>query len=262
MEVGAQDVYEKQFNDAWRGYNQEEVDDFLDKVAEALDLTQRENADLAERVRTLEESVSTAREAEEMLRKTLATAQQAAEEAMAKAKSKAENLVTEAEEQSRAATHEAHERVASLEADLRRRAREAEREQERRTHELQESIARLQAFEADLKHKLKDFLERQQDALQLLTGEGSAVAGDGHTTPARAGDAQGNSGNERPRVVVVAEPTGAPQAPSRPHDVTQEQGVFVDNDFPDFEPSQDPDMQPQYEHQRRGLRSLFHRDEE
>lgn len=176
MEVGPREVYEKQFQDAWRGYNQEEVDDFLDRVAESLDATLRENADLAERVRALEESVSTAREAEEMLRTTLVTAQQAAEEAMSKARAKAEQLVAEAQqlvdeaqERSRASADEAQERVSSLEADLRRRAREAERDQEQRHRELEQSIERLTAFESELKQKLADFLDRQREALASLS---------------------------------------------------------------------------------------------
>ena len=37
MDVSARNIHEKQFHDAWRGYSQEEVDDFLDRVAETLD---------------------------------------------------------------------------------------------------------------------------------------------------------------------------------------------------------------------------------
>ncbi len=54
MDLTARDIHEKQFHDAWRGYNQEEVDDFLDKVAEVVDLLQRENVAVLGRVRELE----------------------------------------------------------------------------------------------------------------------------------------------------------------------------------------------------------------
>jgi cell division initiation protein len=258
MEVGPRDVYEKQFNDAWRGYDQEEVDDFLDKVAEALDETQRENADLTERVRTLEESVATAREAEEMLRTTLATAQQAAEEAMAKAKSKADQLIGEAEERARASTDEAHERVASLESDLKRKARESERHLEQRTRELGDSIARLEAREGELKRKLKEFLEREQVALEALADHAAAPPG-GAPEPHEASVEQSR---EAPRRVVRISEAAQAVAAGGPDAATQEHDVLIGTDFPDFQPSEDPELEPEYEHQRRGFRSLFHRDEE
>jgi cell division initiation protein len=50
MELGAKEIKEKQFRDAWRGYNQDDVDDFLDRVAEAMDALQREIAALRERL--------------------------------------------------------------------------------------------------------------------------------------------------------------------------------------------------------------------
>ena len=267
MDVGPREVYEKQFSDAWRGYNQEEVDDFLDKVAEALDATMRENADLAERVRTLEDSVATAREAEEMLRTTLATAQQAAEEAMAKAKSKAEQLVadaqqlvTEAEERSRRSEEEAQERISSLEADLRRRAREAERDQEKRKQDLEASIERLTTFEAELKQRLAEFLGRQQQTLESLSGPPPSVADSEEAGAEREQPFDG----EEPRVVIVAEPPEAARVSEAGAEdaATSEQDVFVDSEFPDFQPGEDEQLEPEYEHQRRGLRSLFHRDEE
>ncbi len=258
MEVGPREVYEKQFQDAWRGYNQEEVDDFLDRVAEALDSTHRENADLAERVRALEESVSTAREAEEMLRTTLVTAQQAAEEAMSKARAKADQLVAEAqqlvdeaEERLRASADEAQERRSSLEADLRRRAREAERDQEQRQRELEQSIERLAAFESELKRKLQDFFDRQQQALTSLASASAPSQGQGqadHPEQSSSSDA-----------VVIGDSAGK----SPPTEgATQEEDVLADTRFPDFEPSGDSAVEPEYEHQRRGFRSLFHRDEE
>ena len=57
MDVTPKDINEKQFSDAWRGYNQEEVDDFLDRVAEAVETTQRESEALRERNLELEQAL-------------------------------------------------------------------------------------------------------------------------------------------------------------------------------------------------------------
>ncbi|MGI8774314.1 MAG: DivIVA domain-containing protein [Actinomycetota bacterium] len=157
MELGARDVNEKQFNDAWRGYNQAEVDDFLDRVAEVLDRLQRENDALRNRMGELDQAVAASRNTEEMLKKTLVTAQRAAEEAIATAKSKAEQVIGEAEK-----------RAAQAEADASRRNVEAQRVHAERKRELDLQIDRLKAYETDLKQKLKGFLEQQLRSLDTL----------------------------------------------------------------------------------------------
>ena len=61
MDLTAREVHEKQFHDAWRGYNQEEVDDFLERVADTLERIQRENAALQRRVSDLDQLASSVR---------------------------------------------------------------------------------------------------------------------------------------------------------------------------------------------------------
>ena len=169
MELSARDIHEKQFHDAWRGYNQEEVDDLLDRTAVVLDRVQRENQSIQTRIGELEQAVATSREAEEMLKKTLVTAQQAAEEAIAKAKAKAELLVGEAEQRAKRSNDEARERITSAENEARRKALDAEREHATRKRELDTSIERLRAFETELKQRLRTFLEQQIRGLDTLT---------------------------------------------------------------------------------------------
>ncbi len=179
MSVTSREINEKQFHDAWRGYNQEEVDDFLDKIAETLGQLERENAALQERLRELDQTVEASRSTEEMLKKTLVTAQKAAEEAIATAKQKAERLVSEAEERAQRAREELRERVATAEEEVRTRTAKAEeeartraarleREQEARRQEMQASVDRLQGFETEIKGRLRAFLEQQVKALEAL----------------------------------------------------------------------------------------------
>lgn len=157
MDLAARDVHEKQFHDAWRGYNQEEVDDFLDLVAENIDRLQRENQSFQRRIQELDHAVSQSRNTEEMLKKTLLSAQKAANDAIATAKAKAEQLITDAELGARRTGEEAHRRVAEL-----------DREHATRKRELEASIERLQARENELKRRLSSFLEQQRRSLEGL----------------------------------------------------------------------------------------------
>jgi cell division initiation protein len=190
MELTARNIQEKQFHDQWRGYNQAEVDDFLDRVAETVDRINRENNDLRSRIAELDQAVAASRDTEEMLKKTLVTAQRAAEEAIAKAKAKAEELVNDAEQRVRQTESEAKERMSTAEADAHRKASEAdaearrklteaessarrmladaERDSEARRRELEEHISKLRAYESDIKQRLKAFLDQQSRALDSL----------------------------------------------------------------------------------------------
>jgi cell division initiation protein len=168
MEVTAREIHDKEFHDAWRGYNQEEVDDFLDKIAETLDRLQRENIALQRRMNELDQTVSSSRTTEDMLKQTLVSAQQAAEEAIGKAKAKAEQLLSEAEERARRADQEMAAKLADAEADIARRIGEDDRRHELHRQELDASIERLKTYETDLKSRLQGFLEGQLKTLATL----------------------------------------------------------------------------------------------
>lgn len=171
MDISARDVHEKQFHDAWRGYNQDEVDDFLDRVAETLDRLIRENRAFHQRIKELDQAVATGRETEDMLKKTLLSAQKAAEEAIAQARAKAETLIADAEDRVTKANTEAKARMTALEDDLRRKTLDADRTHAAHQRDLEASIERLRSFETELKQRLKTFLEQQLRALDTLVGQ-------------------------------------------------------------------------------------------
>ena len=238
MDVTPKQINEKQFRDAWRGYSPEEVDDFLDRVAEALENTQQENQSLRLRNRELEKALSTTREAEEMLKKTLVTAQRAAEEAIAKAKAKAEQLVAEAEKRARGANEEARQIIEAAESEARRRSLDIDRESEERRKDLDAAIRRLSAYQAELQGRLRAFLEEQQRTLDALTDADPPSAGS-NGTPSAARQADGP-------------PTG--QSPNDPSGTAR----IVRVDRPGAEVTE---FQPESASARRGVRGLFFKEE-
>ncbi|MGH2816895.1 MAG: DivIVA domain-containing protein [Actinomycetota bacterium] len=268
MSVTSREINEKQFHDAWRGYNQEEVDDFLDKVAETLDQLERENTALQERLRELDQMVEASRSTEEMLKKTLVTAQKAAEEAIATAKQKAERLVSEAEERAQRAREELKERVANAEEEVRMRAARAEeeartraahieREQEARQQEMQASVDRLQGFETEIKGRLRAFLEQQVKALEVLEQLDKAESQEGDTA-GRGGEKQEGPHRERsvtePATVsaVLAGDEGDGEGSGTEGGGEAHFEVIEEPDFEDFEGEHNHDNAGERRH-RRGL---------
>jgi cell division initiation protein len=249
MEISAHHVQHKEFHDQWRGYSQEEVDDFLDRVAEALDELERENRDLRGRLRQLDNAVENSKNTEEMLKKTLVTAQQAAEEAIAAAKTKAEQLIGEAEIRAQHAGEEIKSRVANAEDEVRRKTMEAEREQLAKSKELEQSIERLKSFESDLKNRLRTFFEQQ---LKVIESLGDAPARREETPSSQAPPAQTQTPRQenveqaRP-VAHVSQPHQAVVIPDGEEEVGSNEG------FEDFAPVEDGVR-------RRVRRGLFRRD--
>jgi cell division initiation protein len=252
MPMTPRDIHEKEFHEQWRGYNQEEVDDFLDRVSESLDELQRENLAMVTRLRELDQAVATSRETEEMLKKTLVTAQQAAETAIATAKEKAEKLITEAEERVHKVNAEVEERVTQAQAEVTQKAADAQRKYDLRRRELDTTIERLTAYESELKQKLKTFLEQQKVYLdqQISSLEGLATNGSAPVVTTAPQTAVPRDTTDRPDRLHATPSMRTPM----PHadEPAPEAG---DEESPSIDDSDEP------EPARRGVRGLFWRDE-
>lgn len=102
------------------GYRRGVVERLLDEIAESYEDVWRERHDLAERVEQLEEELQRHRELESLLRKTLVSAESAAEEQREQARRNAELVVSEAHAEARRITFAATAEHERLRTDVRR----------------------------------------------------------------------------------------------------------------------------------------------
>lgn len=91
------DIHNKEFSRRLRGYDEDEVNEFLDQVIKDYEANIRENKELLERIKEMEEKVSHFSTMEESLSKTLVVAQETADEVKSNAKKEAQLIVKEAE---------------------------------------------------------------------------------------------------------------------------------------------------------------------
>ena len=108
------DIENKEFKKGFRGYNEEEVDEFLDIVKKDFENLYRENLDLKEKLKLYQEQVSRYKSIEETLNATLITAQTAAEDTCSAANKKAKIIVEEAELKSKQIIEDCKERIIEL----------------------------------------------------------------------------------------------------------------------------------------------------
>lgn len=97
MSLTPLDIHNKEFGRRIRGYDEDEVNEFLDQVIKDYEALIRENKELQEQVLTMQEKVSHFSSIEETLSKTIILAQETADEVKNNSKKEAQLIIKEAE---------------------------------------------------------------------------------------------------------------------------------------------------------------------
>ncbi|MDP8992307.1 MAG: DivIVA domain-containing protein, partial [Actinomycetota bacterium] len=146
MDVSPETIRTVEFRERLRGYNQDDVDQFLERMAAGVEILQQRLRDANDRAARAERQAAEAGEGDEALRRTLVLAQRTADLAVEEARDQAARtieaahgqaqvIIAEAEEQARRLAQEAH---AQVWADLGRL--EAARDQ------LRQDVAALERY--------------------------------------------------------------------------------------------------------------------
>ncbi|NHM29719.1 DivIVA domain-containing protein [Neobacillus terrae] len=91
------DIHNKEFNKGFRGYDEDEVNEFLDQVIKDYELIIREKKEMEERLKDLNDRLGHFTTIEETLNKSIIIAQEAGEEVKRNAQKEAKLIIKEAE---------------------------------------------------------------------------------------------------------------------------------------------------------------------
>ena len=91
------DIHNKEFSKAFRGYDEDEVNEFLDQIIKDLEIILKEKRELEEKVASISEKLSHFTNIEETLSKSILVAQETAEEVKTNARKEAQLILKEAE---------------------------------------------------------------------------------------------------------------------------------------------------------------------
>src|ERR671916_2119098 len=156
MPIRPIDVRRKEFRNGFRGYDANQVDDFLDAVADEFERTYTENSRLREEISSLRERLQQFEELEGSIRSALVHAEQAANDLRRTA-------TWEAEDVRKSAAREADLTVREAQA----RAHQMLAESSARVERIQESYEALQEaksnFANDFRHLLKSYLDTMEN---------------------------------------------------------------------------------------------------
>ena len=91
------DIHNKEFSKSFRGYDEDEVNNFLEQVIKDYELIIREKKELEEKLQSTNEKLGHFSNIEETLNKSIVVAQEAAEDVKGQAEKEAKLIVREAE---------------------------------------------------------------------------------------------------------------------------------------------------------------------
>lgn len=114
MKITSMDISNKEFKKVIRGYNADEVDDFLDKVAEDYETLYKENSSMKEKLSNVDERLEHYVKMESTIQNTLLLAQNAAEQAKQNAQKESELMLRNANEASQKIVDKAHNDVLTI----------------------------------------------------------------------------------------------------------------------------------------------------
>lgn len=97
MPLSPLDIHNKEFSKAFRGYQEDEVNEFLDQIIKDYEILMKDKKDLEERLKQTDERVGHFTTIEGTLQKSIVIAQEAAEEVRRNSQKEAKLIVREAE---------------------------------------------------------------------------------------------------------------------------------------------------------------------
>lgn len=118
MEFSPLEITQREFGRTFRGLDPEEVQTFLEQIAEEMTRLLQENTDRAAQIQRLEGQLRVYQEREDSLRNTLVTAQKMTEEIKSNAKREADLLVRETELKAERILEDGHRKLGQVQADI------------------------------------------------------------------------------------------------------------------------------------------------
>ena len=184
MILSAQDIQSQQFHVRFRGFDVEEVDDFLEKIATAFQAVSEENQKLKGRLETMEKDLATYQNQQKSFQSAIIAAQNVADGMKEKSREEAEAIVAEAQEEARLRRDDADHEIA----------------------ELKRKIDDLKSLREQARNDLRQQLKSYLHMLDTEPADSGRAAEHFSSSPRRQEPPRGNIYGATPRSRAIAEP--------------------------------------------------------
>jgi cell division initiation protein len=154
IELSPLDILAKTFGSSWRGYDPQQVHEFLSQVAARLEELLRERGEFKQQLMRVEQELAAFRDRENALQDALVAAQHSAEHTLEGARAEAQRIIDDGHVLANSLVEDAHERARKIEvviAELRSKRRETRAELNRLIELLKGLVADDEQLEAATK---------------------------------------------------------------------------------------------------------------
>lgn len=171
------DIQKKEFKRAFRGYKEDEVDQFLDQLVRDYELLYVENQSLKEKLEASEVAKARYIEMEKIIKDALIMAQKNADDLVRNARQQAEMTMEDAHLSAEKIVGEAEAKAGQALQEARERARYRIREAEDRIRTLQDEYRFLEKQASVFRVKFRSFLEAQLELMEGQDGDARKLLG-------------------------------------------------------------------------------------
>lgn len=207
------DIQNKDFSTKMRGYNQDDVDDFLDQVTRDYEDALQKNRELEKSLKHAEEKLQYFNELKDALNQSIIVAQDTADKVKSSANKESEMIITSADNQAKETLVEAERKSNAMIADAEAKSTQILAEAIERARQLAEETEDLKKKTRVFHQRLSLMLETQLEQVKSEEWEEilkpfSSYVGDKHTAVKEILDEQ-DLDNENETVVNSEENTDA-----------------------------------------------------
>lgn len=253
------DIASKRFDKSALGYKADEVETFLDRVAQEYAQVLREKTDLERKIDVLADKLEEYRRDEESLKSAVFEAQKLGSSLVREAKIKAEHIVQEANEQAHGITTEATTRADALMNETNKRLEDTQRSAEQNLQQQEAAFERLKSEVAGFKKRmmstykahielisqLPDIIRRPETPVPPPAEKPEEVAP--YNPVASRPEAEPPAAAAAPAPEQAAEPVrqaAAEPAPPEPEPEEEpEPEIVYEQPVPEYEPEAEPEEQ-------------------
>jgi cell division initiation protein len=167
MPIAPQEIQDREFREAFRGYNQDDVDTFLDEIAVDFSRLYQENQRMKVQLAALQQEVARLADAKD--RTQLMPAAPAEDDAQIEAARKAaEAALEEAKRRAVDVVQRAEHRAREIDELTARRAKDVDSDASAALTDAQQRVADLRRQEMELRRRIRTFLEQQLAAMEAV----------------------------------------------------------------------------------------------
>jgi cell division initiation protein len=185
MQITPQEIQDREFREAFRGYNQDDVDSFLDEIAVEFNRLYQENQRMKVQLAALQQEVARLADAKDrtQLMPAVAVADDAQIEAARKA---ADAALEEAKRRAAEVVQRAEQRAREIDDLTARRAKDVDSDASAALTDAQQRVGELRRQEVELRRRIRTFLEQQLAAMEAVDLDAPAKQGAAPPGPPQA----------------------------------------------------------------------------